>query len=48
MAQQTEAQVPPIETRGYAHPEVLVSTQWVEDHLDDPNTCPGCGAPSRG
>src|SRR5690242_11731278 len=22
---------------GYAHPEVLVSTQWVQDHLDDPN-----------
>jgi thiosulfate/3-mercaptopyruvate sulfurtransferase len=22
--------------RGYAHPEVLVSTQWVADHLDDP------------
>lgn len=21
---------------GYAHPEVLVSTQWVADHLDDP------------
>jgi thiosulfate/3-mercaptopyruvate sulfurtransferase len=25
------------ETSGYAHPEVLVSTQWVADHLDDPN-----------
>jgi thiosulfate/3-mercaptopyruvate sulfurtransferase len=22
---------------GYARPEVLVSTQWVEEHLDDPN-----------
>ena len=21
----------------YAHPEVLVSTQWVEDHIDDPS-----------
>jgi 3-mercaptopyruvate sulfurtransferase SseA len=21
---------------GYAHPEVLVSTRWVADHLDDP------------
>ena len=21
--------------RGYAHPEALVSTQWVGDHLDD-------------
>jgi thiosulfate/3-mercaptopyruvate sulfurtransferase len=25
-----------IATRGYAHPEVLVSTQWVADRLDDP------------
>ena len=25
-----------IASRGYAHPEVLVSTQWVADHLDDP------------
>jgi thiosulfate/3-mercaptopyruvate sulfurtransferase len=24
-----------ISERGYAHPEVLVSTQWVADHLDD-------------
>ncbi|MCB0225742.1 MAG: sulfurtransferase, partial [Anaerolineae bacterium] len=22
---------------GYAHPEALVSTQWVADHLDDPS-----------
>jgi thiosulfate/3-mercaptopyruvate sulfurtransferase len=21
----------------YAHPEVLVSTQWIQDHADDPN-----------
>jgi thiosulfate/3-mercaptopyruvate sulfurtransferase len=27
--------VPPIEDRGYAHPEVLVSTDWVAEHLDD-------------
>jgi len=27
----------PIESRGYANPDVLVSTQWVADHLDDPN-----------
>ena len=27
----------PIENRGYARPEMLVSTQWVADHLDDPN-----------
>jgi thiosulfate/3-mercaptopyruvate sulfurtransferase len=26
----------PIETRGYAHPDALVSTQWVADHLEDP------------
>jgi thiosulfate/3-mercaptopyruvate sulfurtransferase len=26
----------PIAERGYAHPEVLVSTQWVADHLSDP------------
>jgi thiosulfate/3-mercaptopyruvate sulfurtransferase len=25
-----------IATRGYAHPEVLVSTDWVEQHLNDP------------
>ncbi len=30
------APVPPIESRGYAHPEVLVSTEWVAAHLDDP------------
>ena len=28
--------VTPIEERGYAHPEVLVSTEWVARHLDDP------------
>ena len=27
----------PIEQRGYAHPEALVSTDWVEQHLKDPN-----------
>ena len=26
----------PIAARGYAHPDVLVSTAWVEDHLEDP------------
>ncbi len=30
------AAVVPIEERGYAHPEVLVSTAWVAAHLDDP------------
>lgn len=28
--------VTPISDRGYAHPEVLVSTEWVAAHLDDP------------
>jgi thiosulfate/3-mercaptopyruvate sulfurtransferase len=28
--------VVPIEQRGYAHPEVLVSTEWVAEHLNDP------------
>jgi thiosulfate/3-mercaptopyruvate sulfurtransferase len=27
----------PIETRGYTHPDVLVSTDWVEQHSKDPN-----------
>ena len=27
----------PIEQRGYAHPESLVSTEWVGQHLDDPS-----------
>lgn len=27
----------PIEARGYAHPEVLVSTDWVEKHIGDGN-----------
>jgi thiosulfate/3-mercaptopyruvate sulfurtransferase len=27
----------PIEARGYAHPEALVSTEWVAQHLDDPS-----------
>ena len=30
------AEVKPIEARGYAHPEVLVSTEWVAGHLADP------------
>jgi thiosulfate/3-mercaptopyruvate sulfurtransferase len=32
---ETVAPVADIEARGYAHPEVLVSTQWVADHLAD-------------
>ncbi|HKY60704.1 MAG TPA: sulfurtransferase [Gemmatimonadota bacterium] len=31
----TRSDVEPIEARGYTHPEALVSTEWVEDHLDD-------------
>jgi thiosulfate/3-mercaptopyruvate sulfurtransferase len=30
------ALVTPIEDRGYARPDLLVSTQWVADHLQDP------------
>jgi thiosulfate/3-mercaptopyruvate sulfurtransferase len=26
----------PIESRGYAHPDALVSTDWVAEHLNDP------------
>ncbi|MFQ3534484.1 MAG: sulfurtransferase [Aggregatilineales bacterium] len=28
---------PLISAKGYVHPEVLVSTQWVADHLNDPS-----------
>jgi thiosulfate/3-mercaptopyruvate sulfurtransferase len=28
---------PGIAGKGYAHPEVLVSTNWLAEHLDDPN-----------
>jgi len=30
------ADTKPIEARGYAHPEALVSTEWVAAHLEDP------------
>jgi len=30
------AETTPIEARGYAHPDALVSTEWVAQHLDDP------------
>src|SRR5437899_7669985 len=33
---QTVAAVSDISARGYARPEVLVSTQWVEEHRNDP------------
>jgi len=29
--------MPEIAARGYAHPEMLVSTEWVAEHLNDPN-----------
>lgn len=29
--------VPSIQAKGYAHPEALVSTEWLADHLNDPN-----------
>ncbi len=34
---ETVAPVADIAARGYAHPDVLVSTQWVADHLADPD-----------
>src|SRR3989442_2805849 len=34
---QTVAPVTDIDARGYARPDVLVSTQWVADHVNDPN-----------
>jgi len=34
---QTVAPVTEIEARGYAHPDVLVSTEWVADHLNAPD-----------
>jgi thiosulfate/3-mercaptopyruvate sulfurtransferase len=34
---QVAAEVTEIAKRGYAHPEVLVSSQWVEQHRSDPN-----------
>jgi thiosulfate/3-mercaptopyruvate sulfurtransferase len=30
------AVLPEIQEKGYAHPEALVTTQWVADHLNDP------------
>ena len=36
MADKVLKGVSAIEQRGYAHPEVLVSTDWVARHLDDP------------
>ncbi len=36
MSDRTMDPVTPIAERGYANPEVLVSTEWVAQHLDDP------------
>jgi thiosulfate/3-mercaptopyruvate sulfurtransferase len=35
MSEKRRATVSEIESRGYSHPEALVSTQWVADHLND-------------
>jgi thiosulfate/3-mercaptopyruvate sulfurtransferase len=37
MSQQPLATVVPIEDRGYAHPDALVSTDWVASRLGDPS-----------
>lgn len=37
MALDKDAVMKEIDQRGYAHPEALVTTQWVEAHLDDPS-----------
>ena len=29
--------LPEIQEKGYAHPDTLVTTQWVADHLNDPS-----------
>jgi thiosulfate/3-mercaptopyruvate sulfurtransferase len=36
MGREGETALSEIESRGYAHPDVLVSTEWVADHLQDP------------
>src|SRR3954471_23640303 len=33
----TPASLPSIDQKGYAHPESLVSTEWLAAHLDDPS-----------
>jgi thiosulfate/3-mercaptopyruvate sulfurtransferase len=37
MSTQEQVLNSPIEARGYVHPEALVTTQWVSDHLNDPS-----------
>jgi thiosulfate/3-mercaptopyruvate sulfurtransferase len=36
MVETRQLSITPISERGYAHPDVLVSTQWVAEHLNDP------------
>ena len=33
----TPASLPSIDQKGYAHPEMLVSTEWLAAHLNDPS-----------
>ena len=33
----TPTTLPAIEQKGYAHPEMLVSTEWLAAHLNDPS-----------
>src|SRR3954466_15641875 len=33
----TPGSLPAIDQKGYAHPEALVSTEWLAAHLDDPS-----------
>ena len=37
MAATSATQLPPIDQRGYSYPEMLVSTEWVEEHRSDPD-----------
>jgi thiosulfate/3-mercaptopyruvate sulfurtransferase len=36
-ASATPVAIPAIRDKGYAHPEMLVTTDWLAGHLDDPN-----------
>jgi thiosulfate/3-mercaptopyruvate sulfurtransferase len=33
----TPVTLPPIDAKGYVHPEMLVSTEWLAEHLNDPS-----------
>ena len=37
MTNQTQTAEKTVATKGYVHPDVLVTTQWVADHLNDPS-----------